>query len=462
MRQTDKNKKTNKSKNRNSKSGNKEYKRKDNRNTSGRNSHSYYGKENHNERNHNKKQIGNSGYIAAANETEIFVKDEYLKKYLNGYPLILEEALENPEALKKEGQIVVLKDSEKNFLGKGYFGRQNKGSGWILSTGRHSVFDDKFFYDKLRNAFSKRLKLYHSRHTNAFRVFNGEGDGIGGLTIDYYNEYYLITWYSPGIYVFKNSIIKAMKSLVSVDGIYEKKRFEENGMVVDEDSFVEGKHAPEPLVIKENNVNFAVYLNDGAMTGIFLDQKDVRRAIKEKYSKDKTVLNTFSYTGAFSMAAAKGGAHTTSVDLASRSLEKTEENFRVNGINPETQEIVVEDIFKYFKQAAKEEKKFDVVILDPPSFATSKDNRFSASQDYKDLVKDAIKLNNNEGIIVASTNCAAFNMNKFKRFIDDAYYESDAEYEILEEHTLPEDFAVTEKFPEGNYLKVLILKTFKK
>ena len=302
------------------------------------------------------------------------------------------------------------------------------------------------------------MKLYHSRDTNAFRVFNGEGDGIGGLTIDYFNEYYLITWYSKGVYVFKDMIMKAIKALVSVDGIYQKKRFEENGMVVDEDSYVSGRKAPEPLIVKENGVNFAIYLNDGAMVGVFLDQKDVRKSIKLHYSKNKTVLNTFSYTGAFSMASAKGGAITTSVDLASRSLEKTRENFTINDIDYNKHNIVVEDIFHYFKRAAKEEQKFDVVILDPPSFATSKDNRFSAAQDYPDLVKSAIKLTNDGGVIVASTNCATFNMDKFKKFIDKAFKESNKRYEILEEHSLPADFAVTDKFPEGNYLKVVFVK----
>ena len=266
-------------------------------------------------------------------EISVVVKDQYTKKYINKYPLILEEALEDPEALRNEGDIVTLVDKKKQFLGKGYYGVQNKGIGWVLSNRPKSSFDYKFFYDKLRNAFSKRLKLYHSRDTNAFRVFNGEGDGIGGVTIDYFNEYYLITWYSRGMYVFKDHIIKAIKSLVSFDGIYEKKRFDNNGMVVDEDSFYIGKRAPEPLIVKENNVNFAIYLNDGAMVGVFLDQKDVRKSIKNLYSKGKTVLNTFSYTGAFSMAAAKGGSITTSVDLASRSLDKTRENFTINNID---------------------------------------------------------------------------------------------------------------------------------
>ena len=386
-------------------------------------------------------------------EVTLIVKPEFVTKYKKGYTLISRDTIENPQVLKEEGQLITLVDNKKVFIGKGYYGNQNKGCGWILSK-----FDYKFFYDKLRNAFSKRMKFYHSRHTNAFRVFNGEGDGIGGLTIDYFDEYYLITWYSKGIYIFKDLIVKAMRALVSIDGIYEKKRFEENGMIVDEDSYMWGKKAPEPLIVKENNVNFAIYLNDGAMVGVFLDQKDVRKAIKEKYSKNKTVLNTFSYTGAFSMAAAKGGAITTSVDLASRSLEKTRENFEINGIDYNKHDIVVEDIFHYFKRAEKEQLKFDVVILDPPSFATSKDNRFSAAKDYPKLVKSAIALSKDEGIIVASTNCATFNMIKFKKFIDTAFKESNKKYEILEEYTLPSDFAVTDKFPEGNYLKVVIIQ----
>ncbi|EHJ01341.1 rRNA (guanine-N(2)-)-methyltransferase [Clostridium sp. DL-VIII] len=391
-------------------------------------------------------------------ETIITVKKEFINKYKKGYPLILEEALEITKDLKEEGQIITLIDEKKAFLGKGYYGKQNKGCGWILSNSKNSNLDYKFFYDKLRNAFSKRMKFYHSKDTTAFRVFNGEGDGIGGLTIDYFDEYYLITWYSRGIYAFKDNIFKAIKALVSFEGIYEKKRFEENGMVVDEDSYVYGRKAPEPLIVKENNVNFAIYLNDGAMVGVFLDQKEVRKAIKEKYSRNKRVLNTFSYTGAFSMAAAKGGAITTSVDLASRSLEKTTENFTINNIDPQKHEIIVQDVFLYFKHAKKEKLKFDVVILDPPSFATSKDNKFSAARDYKDLVKTVIEITEDEGMIVASTNCATFNMEKFKRFIHEAFKESNRNYEIIEEHNLPEDFATTEKFPEGNYLKVVFVK----
>lgn len=392
------------------------------------------------------------------NETTLVVKKEFVNKYKNGYPLIFKEAIENINDLKKEGQIIKLVDKKNTFLGRGYYGKQNKGYGWILSNSSKSSLDYRFFYDKLKNALSKRKKFYYSKDTTAFRVFNGEGDGIGGLTIDYFDGFYVLTWYSQGIYVFKDIIIKAIKALVPFHGIYEKKRFDEKGMVIDEDSYLLGRKAPEPLIVKENGVNFAIYLNDGAMVGVFLDQKEVRKSIRNKYSKNKNVLNTFSYTGAFSMFAAKGGATTTSIDLAKRSLDKTIENFTINNIDYKKHNIIVEDLFVYFKYAKKNNVKFDVVILDPPSFATSNDSSFSAARDYKDLVKKTIEITEEDGLIVASTNCSTFNMTKFKKFIDEAFKESNKMYEIMEEHQLPKDFEVTDKFPEGNYLKVVFIK----
>ena len=162
---------------------------------------------------------------------------------------------------------------------------------------------------KIKSAAKYREGFYSNKHTTAFRVFNGEGDGIGGLTIDYFAGFYLITWYSIGIYRFKKAILEALQHSVDYKGIYQKKRFDAKGQYLDDtDDFICGEKAPEPLIVKENGVNFAIYLDDGAMVGVFLDQRDVRRTILEKYAKGKTVLNTFSYTGAFSVFAALGGA----------------------------------------------------------------------------------------------------------------------------------------------------------
>ena len=392
-------------------------------------------------------------------EITIKVNDKFKTDYAKGYPLITKEALVDTAALKTEGSILRLTDQQGRFLAKGYYGMQNKGYGWVLTRNEQEDIDQAFMERKFAAAISKRQSFFDDPSTTAFRVLNGEGDGFGGLTIDYYDGYYLLSWYSEGMYSFKDEVIAALENVVEFKGIYQKKRFDTKGQYIEDDDFVTGERGEFPLIVKENGMNYAVYLNDGAMTGIFLDQRDVRRTIRDKYAKGKTVLNTFSYTGAFSIAAALGGAvKTTSVDLAKRSSSKTIEQFSVNGIDYENQDILVMDVFNYFKYAKRKELKFDLVILDPPSFARSKKYTFSTSKDYTSLMREAIAITEKNGVIVASTNSASFGMKKFKGFIDKAFKEEGKKYSIVEEFTLPADFRVQKEFKEGDYLKVLFVK----
>jgi len=313
---------------------------------------------------------------------------------------------------------------------------------------------------KIEKAIEYRKEFYVDKETTAFRVFNSSGDGIDGLTIDFYDGYYLITWYNMDRYKDKDKIVEILKNAPLYNGIYQKKRFDTVAMYLDDnDDFITGKKAPEPLIIKENGVNFAVYLDDGAMTGIFLDQKDVRKAIRDKYSSGKTMLNTFSYTGAFSVYASLGGAtKTTSVDLARRSLPKTKEQFSVNDINPDTQNIVVQDVFGYFKYALKKNITYDLVVLDPPSFARTKKMSFSVLKDYTKLLKEAIAITNKGGVIVASTNSSKLGLGMFIDFVKTAFKELNIKYEIKENFSLPKDFKVDSNIRDSNYLKVLFIK----
>ncbi len=387
------------------------------------------------------------------------VKSKFEKSYQTGYPLIRKEAIYNMDSLTKEGMIVQLVDEKDKFIGTGYYGNQNKGYGWILTHKENEKIDQSFFERKIKTAFEKRIELFNSKQTNAFRVFNAEGDGIGGLTIDYFNGYYLINWYSEGIFAFNNYVVDSLRNLVEYEGIYQKKRYDTGGKYIEEDGFVDGNRGQFPILVKENGVRLAVYLNEGAMVGVFLDQRDVRKTILDKYAKGKTVLNTFSYTGVFSVFAALGGAtKTTSVDLANRSLSKTMEQFSINGIDFEAHDIIVEDVFQYFKYAVRKRKMFDLVILDPPSFARSKKYTFSAAKDYKNLLKEAILITEKNGVIVASTNSANFDMKRFKTFIDQAFKESNVKYSIKEEFSLPSDFATIKSYNEGNYLKIVFIQ----
>ncbi|EOO10644.1 methyltransferase [Bacillus cereus str. Schrouff] len=395
-------------------------------------------------------------------EVTIKIKPKFIKEIKSGYPLILKDAIQNLNDVREEGTIIKVVDEKNNFVGKGYYGKQNKGYGWILTRKESEQINQSFFESKIKSALHKRKQFYKSSDTTAFRALNGEGDGLGGLIIDYYDGYYVVSWYSEGIYTFRDEIIAALQKVANFKGIYEKKRFDTKGKYIEGDDFVVGERGEFPLIVKENGVNFAVYLNDGAMVGVFLDQRNVRKQIRDKYAKGRTVLNMFSYTGAFSVFAALGGASkTTSVDLANRSLSKTIEQFSVNEVDYEAQDIIVEDVFLYFKYAAKKKMKFDMVVLDPPSFARSKKYTFSAAKDYKNLLKETIAITENNGIIVASTNCSAFDMKKFKGFIDTAFKEMNGKYKILEEHSLPEDFRTIDQFKEGDYLKVVFIEKIK-
>ena len=392
-------------------------------------------------------------------ETTVKINSKYVNRMKSGNPIVLKEAIINVKDLHTEGMILKVVDTQGQFIGKGYYGKQNKGYGWILTRKENEAIDGVFFQQKILQAIEKRKAFFENEDTTAFRVFNGEGDGIGGVTIDYFDGYYVINWYSKGIYQFKEEIIQSITSQFPFKGIYQKKRFDVDGKYVEEDDFVTGERGQFPLIVKENGIHFAVYLNEGAMVGVFLDQRDVRKAIRDRYAEGKTVLNTFSYTGAFSVAAALGGAtKTTSVDLANRSKSKTIEQFSMNGIDYEAQDIIVEDVFHYFKYAVKKNLKFDLVILDPPSFARSKKVTFSAAKDYTNLLKQAITITEDHGVIVASTNSAAFDMKRFKGFIKTAFQECNEKYEILEEYSLPEDFSTIKEFPEGDYLKVVFIR----
>lgn len=391
-------------------------------------------------------------------EIDLKVKDILAQDLQKGVPILWKDGFSETESLN-EGSILKLRNPAGKFIGKGYVGTQNKGIGWLLTKNENETIDTAFFQKKITNAVKHREDYYNNPDTTAFRIFNGEGDGIGGLTIDYFDGYYLLSWYSEGIYSFKEMILDALDISVSSKGIYEKKRFDTKGQYLEDDDFVKGERGEFPLIVKENGQNFAIYLNDGAMVGVFLDQRDVRKKIRDNYSNGKTVLNTFSYTGAFSVFAVAGGAtKTTSVDLAKRSLSKTTEQFEVNEMDVEKQDIIVMDVFDYFKYAKRKELAFDVVILDPPSFARSKKYTFSSAKDYTNLLKDAIAITEKNGVIIASTNNATFGMKKFKSFIEKAFTESNRKYVIEEEFSLPSDFRTSPLFKEGNYLKVLFIR----
>ena len=376
------------------------------------------------------------------------------KKLIKGLVLLEASDLEN---VNLKDQEVEVHSQDGNFLGTAYLSQQNKGLGWFISKDK-VTFNQAFFETLFRQAKEQRKAYYQDDLTTAFRLFNQEGDGFGGLTVDLYGDYAVFSWYNSYVYQIRKVISEAFRQVFpEVLGTYEKIRFK--GLDY-ESAHVYGQEAPEFFTVLENGVLYQVFMNDGLMTGIFLDQHEVRGSLVDGLAMGKSLLNMFSYTAAFSVAAAMGGAsQTTSVDLAKRSRELSQAHFQANGISIDDHRFIVMDVFEYFKYAKRKGLTYDVIVLDPPSFARNKKQTFSVAKDYHKLISQSLEILNSGGIIIASTNAANVSRQKFTEQIDKGF--AGRSYQILNKYGLPADFAYNKKDESSNYLKVISMKVSK-
>ena len=376
------------------------------------------------------------------------------KKLAKGLVLLEASDLEN---VNLKDQEVEVQSQDGNFLGTAYLSQQNKGLGWLVSKDK-VAFNQAFFEALFRQAKEKRRAYYQDNLTTAFRLFNQEGDGFGGLTVDLYGDYAVFSWYNSYVYQIRKVISEAFRQVFpEVLGTYEKIRFK--GLDY-ESAHVYGQEAPEFFTVLENGVLYQVFMNDGLMTGIFLDQHEVRGSLVDGLAMGKSLLNMFSYTAAFSVAAAMGGAsETTSVDLAKRSRELSQAHFQANVLSTDDHRFIVMDVFEYFKYAKRKGLTYDVIVLDPPSFARNKKQTFSVAKDYHKLISQSMEILNPGGIIIASTNAANVSRQKFTEQIDKGF--AGRSYQILNKYGLPADFAYNKKDESSNYLKVISMKVSK-
>ncbi|MCE5037755.1 class I SAM-dependent rRNA methyltransferase [Staphylococcus auricularis] len=374
-------------------------------------------------------------------------------KYLNQYPLIEEDDLYAHDHLK-EGDLFYLVNDSGQYIATAYVGRQHKGIGWVLSYDKDTDINVSFFEVLFTEALEARQYFYQIEGTNAFRLFNSEGDGVGGLTIDNYDGHLLIQWYSKGIYKFRYTILEAVKRVFDYTSIYEKMRFKDKAIT---GGFVEGEAPAFPIVIEENFTYYNVDLDDGPMTGIFLDQKEVRKKLRDQFAADRDILNLFSYTGAFSVIAAEDAQSTTSVDLANRSRALTEDNFGLNGIDPKSQYIYVMDTFDYYNYASRHHKVYDTIVIDPPSFARNKNKTFSVLKDYDKLIEGALDILAPQGTLLLCTNHSGLSLKSFKNTVKRTLDEAGMDYEINEVMGLPKDFKTHPHYKPSKYLKAIFV-----
>ncbi|HEM2547783.1 TPA: class I SAM-dependent rRNA methyltransferase [Streptococcus suis] len=356
-----------------------------------------------------------------------------------------------------DDSVVSLVSQTGKHLGMAYLSPQNKGIGWLYSKSNEKLTEN-FFVKLFTKARQNRHRFYESNLTNAFRLFNQDGDDFGGITIDLYNEYAVFSWYNTFVYSKKDIIVAAFQMVFpEVRGAYEKIRFKG---LDHESAFLYGQEAPDNFTVLENGVAYQVFMNDGLMTGIFLDQHEVRGSLVDGLAAGKSLLNMFSYTAAFSIAAAMGGAvETTSVDLAKRSRELSKAHFKVNGVELDNHHFVVMDVFEYFKYAKRKGLHFDVIVLDPPSFARNKKQTFSVAKDYHKLISQSLEILNPNGIIIASTNASNVSVEKFRQQIEKGF--DSKKHRYIADYRLPADFTINKHDESSNYLKVFTIRVEK-
>jgi 23S rRNA (cytosine1962-C5)-methyltransferase len=327
---------------------------------------------------------------------------------------------------------------------------------------QHMRLDLGWLKKRLQAAVALRRDHANLSDSNAYRLVNGEGDGLPGLTVDCYADYLMVQIYCAGWRKHLKLVTQALQDLLSPVGIYEKTRPQKTRELEAESDtkkygqLLAGNPAPESLQVLENGLSYQVSLERGLNTGLFLDQRKNRLELVPRV-KGKRFLNLFSYTGAFSVAAAAAGASlVTSVDASPGYMEIARSNFDLNRLNPKRHEFLVGDCFAILEELARKQKVYDVILMDPPSFSTTSKSRFTTRGGTSDLVAAALKILKLGGILITSSNHQKVDVAEYLKELRRGALQEGSTLRVVSLGSQPEDFPYPVSFPEGRYLKYVI------
>lgn len=372
------------------------------------------------------------------------------------HPWIFSGAINTIQGTVKDGDWIEVTDFKGTTLGFGHY-QQGSIAIRILSFEPKGPSAD-FWIEKFSQALQLRKHiLLPSPHTDAFRLIHGEGDGLPGLVIDVYNGTAVIQAHSTGMHHDRELIKTALQEVLkdSLKAIYYKSQGTLPGITKTtiQDEYLWGS-AVVPHLIHENNNSFHIDWETGQKTGFFLDQRENRKLLG-KFSKNKKVLNTFCYTGGFSIYALQGGAQLVhSVDASQKAIELTRTNLELNGFDATKHSCFTEDTFEFL-----ENKKdvYDLIVLDPPAFAKHRDARHQAVKGYQRLNMEAMKAIRSQGIIFTFSCSQVVDRQLFYDTVVSASIQAGRNIKVLHHLTQPADHPVSIFHPEGEYLKGLVL-----
>jgi 23S rRNA (cytosine1962-C5)-methyltransferase len=378
-----------------------------------------------------------------------------------GHPWIIADGYTRRWQAGQAGEVVELCDAQGGFLATALLDPQDRIVARVLSRKRMRL-DRPWLTKRLQAAIDLRRRHAYLGDTTAFRLVNGEGDGLPGLTVDRYGDYLMVQLYCAGWRPHLKLVTQSLNELLSPSGIYEKARphkTRELEAVSDTKNYgrlLAGQSAPQRLEVRENGLTFLVSLEQGLNTGLFLDQRKNRRNLMSRV-KGQRLLNLFAYTGAFSVAAAAAGAtRVTSVDASPGYTEWARANFGVNRLNPKLHEFIVGDCLEALADLNRQGQRFDIVLMDPPSFSTTTKSRFTTRGGTSDLVAAALPLLEDNGLLIASSNHQKVDIADYLKELRRGALQAGSELRVIELAGQPEDFPYPVTFAEGRYLKYVV------
>ena len=380
-------------------------------------------------------------------------KEQSLQRF---HPWIFSGAIQEIVGRVEEGDVVEVVSSKKEFLAMGHV---QVGSIAVRIFSFDKVEPDfNFWKGKLDRALDvrKKLGLVDNPDTNVYRLVHGEGDGMPGLIVDFYNGTAVMQAHSAGMYVIRETIAKALKEVMGdrLVAVYDKseKTVPFKADLEPKDGYLLGES--KVFEVQEHGNRFNVDWVEGQKTGFFVDQRENRRLVQE-YSKDRSVLNMFCYSGGFSFYAMRGGAKMVhSVDSSAKAIDLTNENVKLNFPGDTRHEAFVADCFDYMD---KNKDKYDLIILDPPAFAKHRGALPQALKGYKRLNLKAFQQIASGGILFTFSCSQVVTKDKFREAVFSAAAISGRKVRILNQLVQPADHPVDMYHPEGEYLKGLVL-----
>ena len=388
----------------------------------------------------------------------VILKEGREKSVLRHHPWIFSGAIREVVGDPGAGETVEVRSARGEFLAHGAYAAASHIPVKLWNFEESEAVGEAFFRKRLASAYALRKTVFHGTLPDAFRLVCAESDGLPGLIADVYGEYAVCQITGAGMERHRELIGNLL--LEYAKGVYERSDVDSRAKdgLPTRTGHLAGEPLPDAPEFTENGIRFRLDYKAGHKTGFYLDQRDNRRLVAECAAGAERVLNCFSYTGGFGLAALKGGAkHVLNVDSSEPALAHARELAALNGFSPEAFETKEADVFQFLRSCRDARKSFDLIVLDPPKFAETMSQRERAARAYKDINLLAIKLLNPGGQLFTFSCSGAIDDALFAKIVDSAASDAGRPLRTVRWLSQGPDHPVLTSFPEGRYLKGLQL-----